>query len=201
MFKEELTAVSAVELEVLSNTQLWASFWVSGEASSSYWQNQPAIPGANELHSWSLLSVEDNPSTGERRKHRNHTKWWRLWTKCSHPSVWISPARQFDQCRFSDCPKGLLFFHFCLSVWHVFLHGWRLPHRTDIFLLPPSSHTLYISMNSHKLHEVFSSEKNYLDLKIKSGGRDKDEEQIPGCGVPAHLGSPTFRLRCTDMAG
>lgn len=34
-------------------------------------------------------------------------------------------------------------------------------------------------MDRHKLYEVFSSEKNYLDLESKSGGRDEEEEQTP----------------------
>lgn len=161
MFNKELTAVPTVVLEVLSNTELW-SFWLSREASPSYWQNQPGtpIPGASQLHIQSLLSVEEDPSTGERREHRKHIKCWRLKTVMdSHPSILISPARLFVQCRFSDCPKVLLFFHFCLSVWHVFLHAWSLPHCTTFCFLPV--HTsfvfLWIGINYMKL---FSTEKN-----------------------------------------
>lgn len=32
-------------------------------------------------------------------------------------------------------------------------------------------------MDRHKLHEVFSTEKNYLDFESKGGGRDEEEEE------------------------
>lgn len=76
MFNKELTAVPTVVLEVLSNTELWSSFWPSREASPSYWQNQPetATPGASQLQNniQSSLSVEEDPSTAQRREQKAH---------------------------------------------------------------------------------------------------------------------------------
>lgn len=92
---------------------------------------------------------------GSTESSHRHLRWQRLRTamdmaQCTHPPTLIPPVRRFDQCRFCDQPNGLLFLHSCLSVWHTFPLGWRLPACTAILFLPPSSHNLCVCMDRHK---------------------------------------------------
>ena len=133
MFNYMLTAINTIVLAVLCKTELWGSLWLSGEASPSYWQNQPvkAITSATQQHrglsdpcfQWEKTQV--NKEEGSTESSCRHPRRWRLRTvmdmaQCTCPPVLIPPVRQFDQCRFSDWPEGLLFLCFCLSVWHTF---------------------------------------------------------------------------------
>lgn len=173
MFNYVPTAINTLVLEVLCKTELWASPWLSREASPSYWQNPPvrAMPSSTWPHRESSDpcfqqgETQAHEGEGSTESSCRHPRWWRLRTvmdtaQSTCPTILIPPVKRFDQCRFSDRPKGLLFLHFCLSVWHTFPLGWGLPGCTAILFLPFSSQSLYICMGRHKTaHSIFYREK------------------------------------------